>query len=216
MNFRNTQTLFSKKIASAMQTIILLSTLCLTACAQDNAQSPAGAGSVTSKATPPAIPELHKIQEYEFAAPYSCKGSYERSALFLSEKSKNRNSPELLFNGTCGSTLYFDGTTAGDDFGLIADLGAVSIESVTASKAFNFKRVVDSDNIFAESAPVVAGHTYAVLTSKRELRALFIVNVQEIFPNGRMRVSYAVKSYSIQTSTTEAPGFEWEKENSWK
>ncbi len=219
MNFRNLQTNISVNTSQLIPALVLTVTLGLTtvACAPDNSPAAAGGPIVTNKSvTPGPLPELHKIQSYEFAAPYSCKGSYERSALFLSATSKERNGPELLFNGACGSELEFNVTTAGDDFGFIADLGTVTIESVTASKAFNYKNVSGSDNEFRKNATVVVGHTYAVVNSRRDLRTLFIVHVEEILPNGRLRISYVVKSYSIHTSTTEVPGFEWSKENTWK
>lgn len=61
------------------------------------------------------LPQLRKVMTHEFTAPYSCKGSYEKSALFLSSQSQQRNSPDLLYNGGCGSQLYFQSDTAGDD-----------------------------------------------------------------------------------------------------
>ncbi len=159
------------------------------------------------------LPELNKIGVYTFQAPYSCKGDYSKSALFLSSYSKQRNSPDLLFNGACNSPLYIEASTAGDDFSLISDLGDVSLESVSASKSFNYDRTVGMDNTFKENMPVVEGHTYSVLISKSEIRALYVLKVDKILPNGMMVIRYAVKSYSIQRTVNESPNFDWEKGN---
>lgn len=162
------------------------------------------------------LPELHKIKKYTFEAPYSCNGSYEKSALFLSGYSQQRNSPDLLFNGTCGSPLYVEASTAGDDFALISDLGNVPLETVNARKAFNYKGVVGYDNVFKKSMPVSLGHTYVVLISKIFIRALWVFQVNDISSDGKMSISYAVKSYSIQTPEDEASGFDWAKGNELK
>lgn len=160
-----------------------------------------------------SMPTLHAITAYTFQAPYSCKGSYEKSALFLSDYSKQRNAPDLLFNGACQSPLYIEASTAGDDFSLIADLGPVSLETVNAMKAFDYAGVVGTENSFKESMPVAAGHTYVVLISKSEIRALFALTVDEISPDGPMKVRYAALSYSIQSTQSESSGFNWEQGN---
>lgn len=161
-----------------------------------------------------ALPQLHKISGHQFSAPYSCNGSYEKSALFLSMYTKNINAPDLLFNGVCRkSSLYFEASTAGDDFSLISDLGKVSLESVSASKAFNYRRAVGEDNTFKENVKIQEGHTYSVLLSKSDVRALYIVTVDKINPDLSLSIRYAVKSYSIVLRSEEVPGFNWEKGN---
>jgi hypothetical protein len=177
----------------------------------NNADSAATAA-VAFKTTP-ALPTLHKIEEYTFQAPYSCNGSFEKSALFLSQYSKTRNAPDLLFNGACGSPLYVEASTAGDDFSLISDLGTVSLDSVSASKAFNYQRAVGHDNTFTQTAQVIEGHTYTVLIAKSEIRALYAFTVESISPTGEMKIKYAVKSYSLHTTKTESSGFDWEIDN---
>src|SRR5215471_3718603 len=97
------------------------------------------------------LPELHTIKNATLSPPYSCRSKeefttgYAKTALFLSKYSEERNAPDLLFNGACGSVDYFEGSTAGDDMSLIADLGTVPLEEVTTSKAFNFPRVHSFD-----------------------------------------------------------------------
>ncbi len=159
------------------------------------------------------LPQLHQVNTIKLKAPYSCNGSYKKSAIFLTDYSESRNSPDLLYNGACGSKKYIGASTAGDDFSLIADLGDIDIEKVTASKSFNFQRTVGSDNTFKESARLIKGHTYAVLTSKSDIRSLVIYKLTELKPNGEAKFEYSVKSYSIQESIDEAPGFSWEQES---
>ena len=54
--------------------------------------------------------------------------------LFLSSESRKRNSPELQFNGACGTENYFVVNTNGNEMSLIADLGSVPLEDITAAK----------------------------------------------------------------------------------
>ena len=91
------------------------------------------------------LPELHTIKTITLSPSYSCREKdefqkgYANTALFLSAYAKQRNSPDLLFNGACRSEDHFG---AGNDMSLIADLGEnVSLEEVTGSKAFNLKRI---------------------------------------------------------------------------
>src|SRR4051812_28344367 len=83
------------------------------------------------------LPELHRIFTATLSPSYSCrskedfKKGYESTALFLVPIANAQNSPDLLFNGACGSRDYFGASTAGDDMSLIADLGTLSLEQVT-------------------------------------------------------------------------------------
>jgi len=159
------------------------------------------------------MPVLHKIEQATLTAPYSCKGSYEKSALFLSGFSKSQNAPDLLYNGACGSENFIDASTAGDDFTLIADLGDVKLEDLTASKSFNIQNTVGQDNTFKETQPVILNHTYAVLISKSDIRALYAFKVVSQTKDGAMTIRYAVKSYSIQETKAESEGFSWDRKN---
>src|SRR5688500_8951387 len=109
------------------------------------------------------LPDLHKIKTVTLSPSYSCRSAdefqrgYQNTALFLTAYSKQINSPDLLFNGACRSEDYFHAATAGDDMSLIADLGAnVSLEEVSASRAFNLKRVHSAADYskFVQSAKV--------------------------------------------------------------
>ncbi|HEU0143145.1 MAG TPA: hypothetical protein VFQ47_00010 [Nitrososphaera sp.] len=169
------------------------------------------------------LPELHTIKTITLSPSYSCRPSdefqrgYQNTALFLSAYSKQRNSPDLLFNGACRSEDYFEASTAGDDMSLIADLGAnVSLEEVSASRAFNLKRVHSfaAYSRFVQAAKVEPSHTYAVLLNDREKRGLLIFTVVNYVPNEKVELRYAVKSYQIMPSgQIVSSGFDWERTN---
>jgi hypothetical protein len=195
---------------TTLKTPLLIATLTLAACITHGSS----ASDPALGADPGQLPALNVIQRATLAYPYSCQGSYGASALFLSAYSKERNSPDLLYNGACGSEDYIEADTAGDDFALIADLGPVPLHEVTSAMAFNYRNVVGGDNNFTRSAPVLVGHTYSVLISKSDIRALFVLHVDEQVADGPMTISYAVKSYAVQATTASSPGFGWTAPNS--
>jgi hypothetical protein len=168
------------------------------------------------------LPELHTIKAATLAPSYSCRteqevqGGYEQTALFLSSYSDYRNAPDLLFNGACGAEDYFQGSTAGDDMSLIADLGNVPLESVTAHTAFNIRNVHSFDlySRFAMEAKVEANHTYAVLINKSEVRGLFLFSVVNYVPNKTVDLRYAVEEYQLLNVRAQSEGFDWEARNS--
>jgi hypothetical protein len=165
-----------------------------------------------------SLPELHTIKTVTLSPPYSCRSSeqfqkgYENTALFLSAYSKQRNVPDLLFNGACKSDNYFQpGTT----FSLIADLGSeVSLAEVSASRAFNLRRVHSFSDYskFVQAANVELNHTYAVLLNEDDMRGLFVFKVVEYVPDEKVVLQYAVKSYQVMpTRGLTSAGFDWEK-----
>jgi hypothetical protein len=167
------------------------------------------------------LPELHVIKTATLAPAYGCRSEeefqkgYRETALFLSDYSKKRNSPDLLFNGACRGKDFFDVSTAGDDMALIADLGTdVQVEKITAHGAFT--RTTDSAydyTRFVKTVPVTEGHTYAVLLNKREIRGLFVFTVVNHVENQRALLKYAVKEYQILNVKAAASGFDWYREN---
>lgn len=170
------------------------------------------------------LPELHTIKTVTLSPSYSCRSQaefsrgYAGTALFLSDYGKQHNSPDLLFNGACKADDYFEAATAGDAFSLIADLGSeVSLADVSASRAFNLKRVhTDGDySKFAQTVKVVPRHTYAVLLNERTKRGLFVFTVDEYVPNQKVLLRYAVKSYELMADAGDqrSPGFDWDKGN---
>ncbi|HJU55860.1 MAG TPA: hypothetical protein VJ715_14850 [Pyrinomonadaceae bacterium] len=167
------------------------------------------------------LPELHVIKTVTLSPSYSCRPEeefqkgYEGTALFLSDYSKRRNSPDLLFNGGCRSADEFESSTAGDDMALIADLGAdTPIETLTAHLAFNKKNMAETYSKFAQQAKVAVNHTYVVLLNKSEIRGLFVFTVTNLVPNKRVDLRYAVKQYQVMDVKEQSPGFDWGQENS--
>jgi len=168
------------------------------------------------------LPELHTIKKVTLSPAYSCRSNeefrtgYAKTALFLSKYSEGHNGPDLLFNGACGSVDYFQGSTGGDDMSLIADIGTVPLEEVTAHKAFNFQSVHSFDlySKFAESVKVVPNHTYVVLINKSDVRGLFAFSVDSFVPDQKVELRYAVKEYQVLTVRAGSEGFAWEAKNS--
>ncbi len=169
------------------------------------------------------LPELHVIKEATLSPNYSCRQTeefshgYENTALFLSDYARQRNSPDLLFNGACGSKDYFQAATAGDDMALLADLGeGVSLEDVTASRVFDLRSVHSLNTYakFSDSVEVKLNHTYAVHINKHHIRALLVFTVSDYVPNKKVALRYAVKSYQVVRIADESPGFDWERKNS--
>jgi hypothetical protein len=162
------------------------------------------------------LPELHVIKRTSFKNPYGCSSSppsYEDSALFLTDYGVSRNMPDLLYMGACGSDDYFVVMLAGDDFGLLSDLGDVPLENITASRAFNYDNVFTKGNIFTDVIQVVEGHTYVALLAKHEIRALFVFHVENFEQSGPATIAYAVKQYGVIQTVDEAPGFSWNATN---
>src|SRR5215510_2035342 len=170
------------------------------------------------------LPALHVIRQQTLSPSYSCRPveefqqGYQTTALFLSDFSKRRNSPELLFNGACRSDDIFDVSTAGDDMALIADLGAeVAIEDVTAHLAFNLQNVASpaAFSKFTLSSKVMLNHTYVVLINKSDIRGLFIFTVVGYEKNAQVDIKYVVKCYQIINQVEASKGFDWEQKNSY-
>ena len=169
------------------------------------------------------LPQLHSIKTVTLSPSYSCRASadfqkgYEQTALFLSAYAKQRNSPDLLYNGACKADDEFEASTAGDDFSLIADLGAnVRLEDVSASRAFNLKKEHSYAEYskFVETVKVIANHTYVVLLNESDKRGLFIFTVDEYVPNEKVVLRYAVKSYQIMPNGQIcSEGFDWLRTN---
>lgn len=169
------------------------------------------------------LPPLHQISEVTLSPNYGCRSGdefakgYANTALFLPELAGRRTSPDLLFNGTCGSEDYFTASTAGDDMSLIADLGAgVRLEELTAARAFNVEGVhpFAAYSKFVSSVRVEANHTYAVLVNLSDRRGLFVFTVTRHVPNKQVNLRYAVKSYQMTSGgQISSPGFSWDQKN---
>jgi hypothetical protein len=175
------------------------------------------------------LPELHVIKTVTLAPSYSCRSDeefqkgYQGTALFLSDYSKRRNSPDLVFNGACRSADQFQASTAGDDMAFVADLGPeLQLETITAQDVFHiyYQRTSPTSpsqnprSVLAQYVKVVPNHTYAVFLNKREIRGLLVFTVMTHVPNRQVELKYAVKEYQIMKVSAESPGFSWEQKNS--
>eukprot|EP00029_Vermamoeba_vermiformis_P007234 TRINITY_DN3072_c0_g1_i1.p1 TRINITY_DN3072_c0_g1~~TRINITY_DN3072_c0_g1_i1.p1 ORF type:complete len:254 (-),score=31.69 TRINITY_DN3072_c0_g1_i1:9-770(-) len=160
------------------------------------------------------LPALHQIQQHSFSAPYSCGGSYNKSALFLSPFALKRNTPDLLYNGACNSDLFFQSNTAGDDFALITLIGSVSLENVDATMVFQGAN--NQHSTFQQNQQAIPSMTYAALLSKSDIRALFAFKVKTIDNQTKAcDIEYVVLSYAIQDTLAESPGFDWSGKNTF-
>lgn len=164
------------------------------------------------------LPELHMIKSATLGPAYSCRSKedfnkgYENTALFLSANSWRQNGPELLFNGSCGSEDYLESVA---DVGMIADLGEIPLEKMSAQLIFNTRRVHSFDlySKFTKVAKVQLNHTYAVLISRSTVRSMFIFTVTGYVPNKRLDLRYVVKEYQVLQLKAQSPGFSWDMEN---
>jgi hypothetical protein len=173
---------------------------------------------IAGTATPQDPPVLNTIQSAILGPSYSCGGNpaqgYGTTALFLSEYSRKENSPELLFNGACGSPDYFDVNTNGDAMSLIADLGSAPLVAVTSQRTFNLQGVNSFADYtqFALIAPIVQGHTYAVVINHSDVRGLFLFTVVKLVSDQEVDLQFELKDYQINLGPlVRSPGFDWSK-----
>ena len=175
----------------------------------------ASSGSVQNKPRDLGLPELHKIQRITLSPSYSCRTpeefaqGYANTALFLSSYSKQRNSPELLFNGACHSPDYFMSATAGAQMDVLSDFGEVPLKDLVPSDVFGLHRTVNSMADFRQELLVKAGHTYAVLINKGEVHGFFFFQVVKHIPNQKLDLEYVVMNYSVFHEEQRSPGFDW-------
>ena len=156
------------------------------------------------------LPELNRVRGATLSPAYSCRSKeefalgYAGTALFLSEASRAHNTPDLLFNGACGSNNYFQVATSAGDLGLIADIGlGKSLAGLSEERALNYSGVAggEMDTRFAPSAYVALGHTYVVVLNRPEVRGLYALTVTKFEPDKRVEFSYVVLSYTTQGPT---------------
>jgi hypothetical protein len=161
------------------------------------------------------VPELHKINQVTLAPSYDCrppadaKRGYANSALFLTNYSRQHNSPELLFTGICNSPDYFISTTAGDDVDMIADYGEVPLEELSASDIFGARYNRNAMAEFRRTSKVQLGHTYGVLISKVHVRGFYFFKVMNYVPNQKLDLEYVVMDYVFIREELRAPNFSW-------
>jgi hypothetical protein len=167
--------------------------------------------------TDDGLPQLHKIRTVSLVPRFGCPDRREvrpAPGLYVSSYSEESKRPELVFEGFCKSADYFSGATAGDDMSLVADLGDIRLEDVSAHLAFNPKNMVSHDAYFSQHVPVADGHTYALVINKSEYRGLVVFHVDDYQPNKSVKLRYAVKEYQLMVARKSAEGFNWTGKNS--
>lgn len=186
--------------------------------------APARAQDKPAKPDRVELPELNVIKAVTLAPCYSCREpeefarGYEQAALFLTEHSRRRNSPALLFNGFPGGGDHFQVSMAGAEMSVIADLGSgVDLAGLTAQQ---FAAGVHQPGHFGSPpwqfnvrSAVKAGHTYAVVINKGEYRGLLYFTVAAHEPNRRVELRYALKHYEEWRLVGQSPGFDWSKKS---
>ena len=173
----------------------------------------ASPASVQNKPRDLGLPELHKIQKITLSPSYDCRTpeefaqGYANTALFLSDFSRQHNSPELVFRGSCKDIDLF----LGHYLDVIADFGTVSLSTLTASDVFGVGHRMDSPADFRFFVKIQAGHTYSVLMNQGKICGFFFVQVVNYVPNQKLELEYVVMNYSIFREEQRAPGFDWDR-----
>ena len=191
---------------------LLLASMLLIATASSPLQNPQNPQS-------PDLPELHKIRKSTLSPSSGCRSKedsqtgYGTAALYLSKDSRG---PELLFYGGCGQQDRLLVNMAGGDMNLMADMGKVPLEDLSADQPFVLRldHSLEPALQFKFEAQIEVGHTYAVLVNKTFERALFYFTVTGHLQNKRLDLRYVVKNFQITTTMmAEAPGFSWERKS---
>lgn len=154
-------------------------------------------------------PPLNAVEAATLSPSYSCRTKeefqkgYRKTALFLSELVRRFNSYDLLFNGACGSEDYFESARNSVNKSVIADLGPnVPLENVPPLEAIYVPGAQPDAEPgrpqFKQSAPVRAGHTYAVRLENSNLaEGWFVFNVTRHVPNKLVEIHYSVREYKL-------------------
>ena len=152
------------------------------------------------------LPQIGVKRTTELSPSYSCRPTtafergYQRTALFLSDEMKRRNSPDLLFNGACGSENYIQSSTHGGNYSLVADVSANAATSWLRSLTRldpRKDRLALTKLGFGGEAAVVPGHTYAILLDKHGVRGLFVVTVTKHVKDTSVELTYEVLDYQV-------------------
>lgn len=192
-----------------MKSLLLASMLLIAAASSplQNPQNPQGLD----------LPELHKIRKTTLSPNTGCRSKedsqpgYGAAALYLSKDSRG---PELLFYGGCGSRDLLTINMNGGDMNLIADMGKVQLEDLSADQPFILLLDSREPSVkFTFEAQIELGHTYAVLVNKSYERALFYFTVTGYLQNKRLDLRYAVEDFQLTTTKVQSPGFSWDAKN---
>ena len=170
---------------------------------------------VPQSQAPVTPPQIGMSRTVELTPSYSCRPTeefrrgFQQTALFLSEEMRVLNSPDLLFNGACGSENYFQPSTHGGNYSVVADL---STNPAAAAAGTHWLMQLDAQKDravlekmgFEDRAAVVPGHTYAILLQKRGVRGLMIVTVTNHVQDKGVTLTYEVLDYQVTNETPVA------------
>jgi hypothetical protein len=175
------------------------------------------AAAASQAKAPETSPQIGVSRTIELSPSYSCRPAdefqrgYQKTALFLSEEMRQRNSPDLLFNGACGSENYFQAATHGGNHSVIADLstkpgaaaaGTERLMQLDAQKDRDALKRMGFDN----DAAVVPGHTYAILLHKHGVRGLMLVTVSRHVQDKGVELTYELLNYQVTAEQLLARG----------
>ena len=164
-----------------------------------------------SACQPATLPTLLQLTNHTFSTTYDCQGSYETSALFLSESSQAINGPELVIRGTCGELPTISTATAGNDLGFATDIGAVPLNTLNCQDAFLLATLY-TENSSRNSVRLIEGHTYLVANSFSNERTYwgFTANSVSQSPTGgaQASITYTIYLFEIYQGTA-SPNFSW-------
>ena len=159
--------------------------------------------------TPDTMPQIGVSRTIELTPSYSCRPTeefqrgYQKTALFLSEEMRRYNSPDLLFNGACGSKNYFQAATHGANHSLVADLSTIKAADLLRLRRLDAQkdRAALIKMGFDDDAAVVPGHTYAILLHKHGVRGVMIVTVTNHMQDKGVTLTYEVLDYQVTNET---------------
>lgn len=152
------------------------------------------------------LPQIGVKRTIELSPSYSCRTAtafargYQRTALFLSNEMKRLNSPDLLFNGACGSENYFQSATHGGNYSLVADVSANAATTWLRSVIRldpRRDRLALAKMGFGRKAAIVPGRTYVILLDKQGVRGLFVVTVTKHAKDTSVELTYEVLDYQV-------------------
>ena len=160
-------------------------------------------------------PQIGVSRTVELTPSYSCRPKeefrrgYQKTALFLTEEMRVRNSPDLVFNGACGSQNYLHASTHGANYSVIADLSTKPAAAAAGKqRLMQLDARDDRDALkkmgFEDDAAVVPGHTYAILLHKHGVRGLMIVTVTKHVQDKGVELTYEVLDYQVTIETPVA------------
>ncbi|PWT89170.1 MAG: hypothetical protein C5B55_11850, partial [Blastocatellia bacterium] len=104
------------------------------------------------------------------------------------------------FNGACRSENYFESSTHGGNYSVVADLSnglsgdqLVSLMKLDAQRDAELLKKMG----FKHETPVKLGHSYAVLLQKEGVKGLFVFTVTRFVPDQRVEIKYRVIEYQL-------------------